>query len=289
MTDNAQMGELEQHLLYYKAMAEDEETLNKINGYLDILRNETNTEKLEDPFDESIREVFSLVLEKDLDPWAIDLESFVKVFRDRITSRRFDMLVAGRLLLMAWRVLHLQSASTRDRATVVVEEESFEDFEDFSDVDGNDDVARMFVPDLSLEVAYARDEPRSVSVVDLLEALQEAKREEEILQAREEARKKLENKGVNKKKFDNKAHQEDDEKVVEAVYQRICALGDQPMRISEFYTGDREEIISFFVSVLHLVRDGKLDIDQETLPYGEITIRLKQPETNVTTNPMEAE
>ncbi len=58
-------------------------------------------------------------------------------------------------------------------------------------------------------------------------------------------------------------------------------MGMDPMPITEFYTADRDENISVFVSVLHLVRDGRLEVSQETLPYGEILVQIKLPEATV--------
>jgi segregation and condensation protein A len=54
-----------------------------------------------------------------------------------------------------------------------------------------------------------------------------------------------------------------------------------PMPITEFYTDSKEENISVFVSVLHLVRDGKLEVSQASLPYGEILVQIKLPEATV--------
>ena len=43
-----------------------------------------------------------------------------------------------------------------------------------------------------------------------------------------------------------------------------------------------------FVSVLHLVRDGKLEVSQATLPYGEILVQIKLPEATVPVETMAA-
>lgn len=278
MDGNMQMESMEQHLLFHKAMAEDEESFARINGYLDILRDAGAGEKLSDPVDESIRAVFSLVLEKGLDPWAIDLEQFAKMYSEKVSSDRFDMIVAGRLLLMAWKILNLQSERTRMTAEPPAEIEAVDESDfDFLEEDP------MVVPEVSFRRVYARDEPRPITMMDLLDAFEEAKREAEIAEARESARVKLREKPA--KKFDNKAHREDDEKTVAAVYERIRGMGMGPMPITEFYSSSEEDNITVFVSVLHLVRNGLLDVFQTELPYGEITVQIKVPETSV---PVEA-
>ena len=122
-----------------------------------------------------------------------------------------------------------------------------------------------------------------MTMMDLLDAFEEAKKEAEIAEARESARVKIREKAP--VKFENKAHQEDDERAVEAVYRRIREMGVGPMPITEFYTSSAEENITVFVSVLHLVRNGLLDVYQTELPYGEITVQIRVPETSV---PVEA-
>ena len=281
MDANAQMELMEQHLLFHKAMAEDEESFKRINGYLEVLHEENTGEQLSDSVDESIRSVFSLVLEKGMDPWAINLEEFARLYSEKVSSNRFDMLVAGRLLLMAWKILNLQSQETRMTAEPPAEEEVV----DLADFDFEDEDA-MVVPDVPISRTYARCELRSVTMLDLLDAFEEAKHEAEIYEARQATKEKL--KAKVPLKFDNKAHKEDDETVVEMVYQRIYAMGMDPMPITEFYSDIKEENISVFVSVLHLVRDGKLDVFQETLPYGEIMVQIKLPEATVPLETMAA-
>lgn len=261
---NLQMETLEQHLLFQKALAEDERTLGRINGYLDILKKSGSGEKLNDPVDESIRAVFSLVLERGMDPWAIDLEEFCRLYSEKVTAESFDMIVAGRLIYMAWEILNLQSAATRQKADRKAEPEVFD--EDFSFADEDP----MVVPEVAFTPAFARDEARPVTMLDLLDAFEDARQEEEIAKAREAARQQL--KAKEPRVFDNKAHEEDDEQSIERVWQRIRAVGPGPQPLTEFYTADLKEDIAVFVAVLHLVRVGRLEVRQESLPYGAITI-----------------
>lgn len=274
MEASAQMEMMEQHLLFHKALAEDEESLKKINGYLALLKDEAPGERLQDSVDESIRAVFSLVLEKGIDPWEINLEEFARMYTEKISNNRFDMLVAGRLLLMAWKILNLQSQETRMSAEPPQIEEIVEDDFAFEDED------RLVVPDVVIGRTYAHTDPRAVSMIDLLDAFEEARVDIDNYNAAQETIEKIRKK-PELPKFDNKAHKEDDEQVVENVYQMIYALGMDPMPITEFYTDSKESNITVFVSVLHLVRDGRLDVTQESLPYGEILVQIKQPDSSV--------
>ena len=105
MDGNIRIEDLEQHLLFHKAMTENTETYQRIGGYMDILSKAESGERLQDPVDEAIRSVFSLVLENGIDPWEIDLSEFVRLYNGKVVSNSFDMIVAGKLMLMAWKIL----------------------------------------------------------------------------------------------------------------------------------------------------------------------------------------
>jgi segregation and condensation protein A len=79
------------------------------------------------------------------------------------------------------------------------------------------------------------------------------------------------------RKFDNKAHDEDDKQDVEFVWERIVRLGTGPIQIDELYTKDITENLRTFVAVLHLVMDGRLEVSQQSLPKGVIIIEMKVP------------
>ncbi len=269
------MEELRQHLLFHKAMTEDPESYMKIGGYMDILANASDGERLQDPVDESIRSVFSLVLENGIDPWEIDLSEFVRMYNRKVANNSFDMIVAGKLLLMAYRILRLQSDSTR------VFSEPPEVLEDFIDDSFFDDDERpeydgrpsMYVPDVMFREAYHKEPTRPVTMYELIEAFDEARKEIDIQMERERVR--IELKSKEPKKFENKAHDEDDERAVEFVWQRILRLGAGQIPITDLYVDDIRANITTFVSILHLVRDGRLDVRQESLPYGEILVEIR--------------
>ncbi|MDR2846711.1 MAG: chromosome segregation protein ScpA [Candidatus Methanoplasma sp.] len=262
--------EMEQHLLFHKALTEDRGAFLRINGYMDILDKAETGEKLNDPVDESIRAVFSLVLESGIDPWEIDLREFVRMYSKKVAENTFDMIVAGKLMLMAWKILRLQSEATRSKIDQPEEEEFF----DF-DFDLEDEDVHMFVPEVSFKAAFQREEMRPVTMYELLDAFEEARSEIEIQQERERVRAEL--RAKEPRKFDNKAHEEDDEQDVERVWERVRRFGVGAVLIDELYTGNIMENLKTFVSVLHLVRDGRLNVWQESLPRGDIYIEMIVP------------
>ena len=275
MDGNTRIEELEQHLLFHRALADDDESLRRLGGYMDILSRAESGERLQDPVDESIRAVFSLVLENGMDPWEIDLSQFVRMYEAKVSSDSFDMIVAGKLLLMAWRILRMQSESTRERSEPPVEvfEEEVDDSFFYDD-------EPMYVPEVSFREAYQREPVRPVTMYELIDAFEDARKEIEIQRERERVRAEL--RAREPKTFQNKAHEEDDEQDIEAVWKRIEKLGTGQISIRDLYTGSLDENLTVFVSVLHLVRDGRLAVWQDDLPNGEIYIEIKTEWTSGT-------
>ena len=179
MDGTTRYEEIEQHLLFHKALTEDVESFERINGYMNILTQAEGGERLEDPVDESIRSVFSLVIENGIDPWEIDLSEFVRIYAGRVAADRVDMIVAGKLMLMAWKVLRLQSDATRDK--VEPREPEFEIPDDFFFEENEG----LFVPPVSFREAYAREPVRRVTMYELIDAFEEARDEIAIQRERE--------------------------------------------------------------------------------------------------------
>ncbi|HKM09032.1 MAG TPA: chromosome segregation protein ScpA [Candidatus Methanomethylophilaceae archaeon] len=258
--------EIEQHLLFHKALSEDSESFERISGYMNILSHAEGGERLEDPVDESIRSIFSLAVEGRIDPWAIDISEFTRIYTNKVSEDRFDMIVSGKLLLMAWKVLRLQSEVTRERSEPQEPELEMPDDFFFEENEG------LFVPQVAFKEAYVREPIRKVTMYELIDAFEDARNEMAIQTERERVRKAIKDKEP--RKFDNKAHDEDDKEDVQAVWNKIKRLGTGEICIDELYTPDMIHNLTVFIAVLHLTRDGKLDLRQEQLPRGEIIIEM---------------
>lgn len=266
MDGNIRYEEMEQHLLFHKALTDSAESSERISGYMNILSDAEGGEQLEDPIDESIRSIFSLVIENGIDPWEIDLSQFVKIYTNKVSENRFDMIVAGKLLLMAWKVLRLQSDATRDRSEPPVPE--FEVPDDFFFEEENG----MFVPQVAFKEAFTREPTRRVTMYELIDAFEEARNEMAVQKERDRVRIALKNKAP--QKFENKAHDEDDEKDVQSVWSRIEKLGTGEILINDLYNRNIMHNLTVFLSVLHLVRDGKLEIRQDEMPFSDIFVEM---------------
>jgi len=262
---------IEQHLLYHKALIDDSVDAERIDRYLQILQDERDHERMQDDTDESIRTVFRLVLDEDFDPWAIDLKEFVRTYSKKVKSNKFDIMVAGRLFLMAWKVLRMQSDATKLES----DRNSFDDDFDFGfECDPDffmEEEPSLDAPMIDLVGLYSRSPVRSVTMVELLDAFNEAEEEMRMAEAKEATRLKLKSQIP---KFDNKAHKEIDESDVNRVWERIRNIGTGAFALSELYTDDMDNNITVFWSALQLVRNGKLTIWQDELPYGEIMIDM---------------
>ncbi len=268
---NGDAETLEQHLLFHKALIDDSVSSDKIDRYLSLLNDEREHERLQDDTDESIRTVFRLVLEENFDPWAIDLREFVRTYTRKVKMSKFDIIVAGKLMLMAWKVLRMQSDETKmesDRNMMAECDFGF----DFDSDYFMDEPVPLDIPDVELKGLYTRAPTRAVTMMEILGAFDEAQEQIRIAEEREATRLKLK---ALEPKFDNKAHKEIEDSDVQKVWERIQRIGTGAFALSELYTDDMDNNIMVFWSALQLVRDGKLTIWQDDLPYGEIMIDIK--------------
>ena len=97
------------HLLFHKAMIDESTGSEKIDRYLSVLRGAGAAPPSRDPLDRSIETVFELVLSNDLDPWGIALMKFTKLYAERVREEEVNFVLAGKLMLMAWSILRMQS------------------------------------------------------------------------------------------------------------------------------------------------------------------------------------
>ena len=89
--------------------------------YLDRLLELATLEEAEhqfliDPFDRSVALVFQLFNTSDLDPWDVDLSSFLEMFNKRIENTgNIDLPTCGKLVRMAWTILKGQASTLIER------------------------------------------------------------------------------------------------------------------------------------------------------------------------------
>lgn len=263
--------EVVEHLRYYKALLDEE---------IDLDYYITMAQKLEEglhisaknPMDKAVAIIFELVINEKLDPWKIDLVKFTQMYLERIRKEDdIDFIVAGKIIHMAWSILMRKS---EDILTHVEQEEYGVDM-DFFDLDlspfEENRGYEIEVHEMEIKEPVRREEKRPVSLMELLQAINEAKVEVE--------RKKRERKIREKFKFnlEEKVHKEDLEEEIKEVWERLCEVQGDEIPLSFLYDGTREDFIKVFLSLLFLERFQKVELIQERA-YGEITIKILIPQ-----------
>ena len=286
------------------------ETDLETSRYLDRLVELATLEQAEhqfliDPFDRSVALVLQLFQSSDLDPWDVDLSSFLVMFNERIKeSENIDLPTCGRLVRMAWCILRGQASTLLERQERAFdfEEEDVWEFDggwesEFDDADYNFSVgvltgaADEALPQM-FEGRIHRDERRPVTLGELLLGLQDAGRlaaeqrlREEIAKARREANARA------RERFSGSLHVEDLEGDLQRTWESLKARSKgagKPIVLQDLVHDissksmesgiDKEEAeaeaqVTALVSALFLTNRGYVDLKQEKGRNGKITLK----------------
>ena len=267
---------------------------------------ESEYQSLDDPFDRSVALVLSLVKDQELNPWDIDLSTFLKVFTKRVRSEsdKLNLHACGRLIRMAWEVLNQQAIVLFDRVQNMDQEDDWEDEIDFgweSDYDDQDylfttsilegDVEQL-LPSL-FDERIRRDEGRPVTLGELLSAFKDAAEDAEELKIREENRIAHQAElGDYLNNVGSSMHNEDLEgdiyrcwsalrkacqklgsskvKVIQVMAELNEILLTENGHIEQGY--EEESKVASFIASLFLTHRGFALISQDEVPYGDIML-----------------
>jgi segregation and condensation protein A len=273
------------HLLFHKALIDENNDMTRMNQYLEIAKATTSGESatIEDPFDRSIYLTFDLVLNQNMNPWDIDLVGFSSLYLKRAKKEKIDLIIAGKIIYMAWQVLRMQS----DNLVINMEtkEENIDQGFGWEDIPtatwlANDDDYSytnllMKMPEPPLVEPLRRDATRKVTLIELLNAFDEVRKESEQYQLlddlRREERIALELKA--RKAMKGSAHEDHLEEDVAMIWKRICKFPKKSLHFSELCPNDDpEDRIMVFLSILFLAYEKKILVHQKRFPYGEIYI-----------------
>ncbi len=278
------------HLLFHKSILDDEDDGERLNRYMrlvdDLGRGFFLTVK--DPYDRSISMAFELTMHHHLDPWDIDLARFSGAYMSRMRDEKdVDLITAGRIIFMAWSVLKLQSDDVLYRAEHDAEEEEEEVL--LSDPEGDwytDEASYEFThqmiqrrtPSPIREMVWRKGK-RPVTLLELVSAFEEAKKEAEIQKELSERRRELRRQNLIMRRalVGNNYHKEDLEAEKMVVWARINEHNGHPIPLSLITTGDLEDRITTIISTLHLAKERKVSLWQKRFPYGEIYIKNLMP------------
>lgn len=273
------------HLLFHKALIDEKDDATKINRYIDMLQKTDEGEhiSIEDPFERSIAIAFELVIQQHLNPWDIDLVNFSTMYLKRAKQEKIDLITAGRIIYMAWKVLKLQSNDLV--VSMETQKEKYEPF-GWGDIPAEmwltkDDAYSytnlvMNMPESPLEEPIRRNAKRKVTLIELLNAFDQARKESEefqiLDQQRQEERDRLTL--LARSRMKGTAIEDHLEEDVETIWKRIKELSKKTMTLTEICEKDsRDEVIKVLISILFLAYDNKILVYQKEFPYGKIFIK----------------
>ncbi|MCD6461207.1 MAG: hypothetical protein J7L61_00485, partial [Thermoplasmata archaeon] len=274
------------HLDFHRALVEDDP--ERVERYLSALsKMEAGLHtQITDPAERMAFMVLDVVVRENLDPWDIDLARFARGYRRRLKKAdAVDFITAGRLVLLAWTILERKTRSLRDRA------EETRNLGLQEDGGGGDVLAYepppwdilyddnpVFSPsDVLLEPRVMREERRRVDLVDLMDAFEEARREAALQEEIVRIRRRLRENRVRRPDVSGKIHQETLEDDIRRVWTAVSSINKEEITFEDLFIPTREDMVSVFVALLFLAKDGKISVRQRGFPRGRISIKVLVP------------
>ena len=283
------------------------ETDLETSRYLDRLVELATLEQAEhqfliDPFDRSVALVLQLFQSSDLDPWDVDLSSFLVMFNERIKeSENIDLPTCGRLVRMTWCILRGQASTLLERQERAFdfEEEDVWEFDggwesEFDDADYNFSVGVMTgaaddaLPSM-FEGRIHGKEGRPVTLGELLMGLKDASRIAEEQRTRERiAKERREAHDRERARFSGSLHVEDLEGDLKRTWEALKSRSQRTQGVGLREVADElnrhslpghneqesktESQVTAFVSTLFLTNRGYISLDQEGGYNGRIVL-----------------
>jgi len=259
--------------------------MSRINEYINMVKETQKKDSISvsNPFDRSVYLAFDLVLHQHMNPWNIDLVSFSSLYLKKAQEEKIDLISAGRIIYMAWKVLHMQSDHlVIDMEAKQQEEPDFgwDDIPTGSWFENDDGYSYtnlvMKNPDPPLKEPLRRDGKRKITLIELLGAFDQARKDAENYQMLDQMRQKeRERLAINARKAMKGASHEDHlEEDIAAVWAKIRDSPKKSMSLNSICDAeDYDDRIKTFLSVLFLAYDEKIRIYQRQFPFGEIYIK----------------
>lgn len=281
------------HLLWHKAMIGDDDDGRRLTEYIEMVSQSQDGEHVsqKDGFHRDLAIAFELVIQHHLDPWDLDLSKFAQMYLKEAQTRGVDIVTAGRILLMAWTVLKLQSDEVAERAvTANAQAEEAPAWEDLPDWGFSDDQVSynervLGLPRAPIDEKIRHKGDRRVTLMELIGAFEEVHQEaqqrlvlnEQKLQARLSLRRKM------RGRVGGMMHKDDLEAEIAETWQRVLDYPATPVPFSSLYEHTPMDVVQTFNAVLFLAKMGRVGVTQEDFPYGEIWLTPKLPEAEAVT------
>ncbi len=284
--------EVIKHLTFHKSIIDQERNGERINRYIEMIKNmdEDGKEFSNDPFENAIASVFKLVIDEKMDPWEIDLVSFTEMYLKQAKGKEnLDFVVTGQLINMAWSILKMQckqvlsSAEEEEEEEEPAEEEFFDEWEVWDqevydepeDLDYEEEILEE--EETPLKKAVRREEKKPVSLIKLVDAFEEAKREakyrEKMERVRKKKKKEREKKLEERKEdYDTRSHEEDIQHDISKIWDRICCYEQKVITFNMIHDGRKKDIVTSLISVLFLNKENRINLKQLDYPEGQILL-----------------
>ncbi len=299
LTDDYPTEEVIQHLTFHKSLIDEERNGERINKYIDMIDElkEGDNDISDDPFENSIASIFKLVIEERMDPWEIDLVSFTEMYLSKARKKEnLNFIVAGRLVNMAWSILKMQcehvlnSAEDEKEEVEEPEEDQFfnnwdvfeqDYYEEPEDIDYEEKVLEE--EETPLNEAVRREEKKPVSLMQLVDAFEDAKKEakykEKMEKIRKEKKKEREKQlEEQKEEYDTRSHKENLQRDISLIWDRICCYEQNVITLSMIHDDRKKDIITALISVLFLHKQNKIKVKQLGYPDDQILLENLVPE-----------
>ena len=265
------------HLLFHKALISEHDGSERITRYVSMLGeiDQGMHVAVRDPLEKAVAAAFELVIEKQLDPWDLDLAQFTRMYLEKVQGGPVNFVTAGKLVYMAWSILKLQSDRVLVSAAPAPAEEApadwdFGGLQEPEDLDFNEAV--LAAGRMPIAEAIRRTGRRAVTLMELMDAFDEARRDAEVqlqLNAlREQAVKAF------APNFHDKVHSEDLSEDIGLTWNRIIRFNGGAAPLSRLAAPhDRWDLITVLVSVLYLAKMEKVKLWQDAYPSGEVYVQ----------------
>ncbi len=276
--------EVFRHILFHKALIDDsdEEVYHKLEKYLEVLSDlkEGVHVTIKDSYSRSIAMIMELATESYLDPWDVDLVKFCNMFVKKLRKQeRFNLITIGKLIRMAYSILYMKSTDTLRKAEMSPEDD-FVDEDPFYDWMENDEtfevtknILKSKQPVLMESVVHKGDRP--VTLMDLLNALEDVEDEVEVL--KEQRRERLKSQKMmdkrNRENINEKVYKEHTEEDINMTWQRVNQFNGHPIPFSQIDQDFDLDANSTFISLLYLANWERVKIWQRSFPKGEIMVK----------------
>ena len=275
--------QLVRHLRWHKAMAQDDDDGKRISEMLELVAKSQAGEhvSIKDPFHRDIALAFELVIQNHLDPWAIDLVKFSDMYLRAAKERGVELVTAGRILCMAWSILRLQAEAVATRFLTVPEEMASPGWDDIADLSLDDAefaytqrVLAMPLAPIDEKIRHKGD--RRVTLMELMQAFQQAHVEGEsrkvLVQQRLEARLSLSRRM--RGHLGGSLLRDNLREDMQETLARLQEAGVPKVPFTLLHERTSADLVQTFNSLLFLVKEGHVDVEQPEFPRGEIFVSL---------------